>query len=163
MTEVVTLGIFKLREDAFVPKYSHIGDSGMEMRIPNSIRIYPGETVVVPLGWACRIPEGYEIQIRSRSGMSTDNPDAIGTKGSGIVVAQGIGTIDSNYRGEVGVILYNRGYKGIMNLQRGDNVAQAVLCEIPDVSIVELDEFDDSETTRGTGGYGSTDGVSNDK
>jgi dUTP pyrophosphatase len=161
--EAVTIEFFKLREDAILPEYSHKGDSGFKLSIPDDVRIELGETRVIPLGWACRIPDGWEMQIRSRSGM---------TSKVGLVVAQGTGTIDSSYRGEVGAIVYNRGvddmpddyryngmvgYDGSLMLPRGTNVAQGVICEVPDVIFKEVYEWDENETTRGSGGYGSTD------
>lgn len=160
---VVTIEFYKLREDAILPEYSHRGDSGFKLSIPDEVRIELGDTKVIPLGWACRIPEGYEMQIRSRSGM---------TSKIGLVVAQGQGTIDSSYRGEVGVIMYNRGdyelpddenyksmvmYDGSLLLPVGTNVAQGVIAEVPDVIFKEVFEWNEEETSRGSGGYGSTD------
>jgi len=104
---------------------------------PNTIRI-------IPLGFSCEVPEGYELQVRSRSGLAS----------KGILVANGVGCVDSDYRGELGVILYNAS-QFIIPLSKGDRICQLKLSAAPEIKWNIIDEL--SDTDRGEGGYGSTD------
>ena len=140
------LRVAKLREDAFLPEYEHKGDSGFSLRIPEDITILPQSWTVIPLGLKFEPPINHEVQIRSRSGR---------TAKQGLVVAQGAGTVDQPYRGDVGVILYNRS-DSVYYLKRGEAVAQGVLAYVPPTRIEEVSVEEMSETTRGHGGYGST-------
>lgn len=111
------------------------------------IRIDPGKTAVVPTGIKMVIPEGYEVQVRSRSGLAAN---------CGIFVLNAPGTIDSDYRGEIGVILANFG-ENIFWVEPGTRIAQLVPAKLPDVKFVEqvtLDMFEGTE--RGEKGFGST-------
>lgn len=108
------------------------------------LSISPGEVIIVPSGFKLSVPRGYEAQVRPRSGLALNNR---------IGVLNSPGTIDSDYRGEVGVILYNFGSEEFV-VKRGDRIAQFVICKLPGVSLVELDRLD--VTKRGEGGFGHT-------
>lgn len=88
----------KCRETAVLPRYMHPGDAGMDVYAAVSVTLAPGETKVIPLGFKVAIPEGYEMQVRARSGLSLKTR---------LRLANGIGTIDAGYRDEVGVIMHN--------------------------------------------------------
>lgn len=133
-----------------LPAYQTEGAAGMDLISAADLVIPPGMTVAVPTGLCMAIPPGWELQVRSRSGLALRE---------NIVVANSPGTIDSDFRGEVCVILHNRGnmmmfQSGGFIVSRGDRIAQAVLCPVQRVSWREVDELD--ATARGTGGFGST-------
>jgi dUTP pyrophosphatase len=134
----------RLKNDAQLPKQANKGDACFDCYLPET---YPslsvGENRIVPLGWAVEIPEGYEMQIRARSGLAS----------KGLMVSNGIGTIDSGFRSEVGVILFNVG-PYIHGLEKGARICQMAIREVPDVELEWTDEISDTE--RGEGGYGST-------
>lgn len=132
-----------LRAGARLPKQATPGAAGWDLTAAEDVRLEPGQAVVVPTGWAVEIPPGLEMQVRSRSGLAT----------KGVVVANSPGTIDSDYRGEVGVILINSG-KAVFDIKKGDRVAQAVFAEVPRVSLEVFTEL--TPTDRGSGGFGST-------
>lgn len=119
------------------------GSAGFDVYAAESHFINPGETVLVPLGFKVRVPEGYEIQVRSRSSLAL----------MGIIIPNAPGTIDSDYRGEVKVILHNIGVE-TFSLPRGYKVAQLVVAEVPRCAFVEGTVTDN--TSRGEGGFGST-------
>jgi len=108
------------------------------------ILIEPQRAVLVPTGFRLSIPSGYEAQVRPRSGLALKN---------NISLLNSPGTIDSDYRGEVGVILFNFG-KNIFVVTRGDRIAQIVFARVPRVELIETMRLD--ETERGSGGFGST-------
>ncbi|ABC23588.1 dUTP diphosphatase [Rhodospirillum rubrum] len=128
--------------------YAKPGDAGFDLRaaIAAPITIEPGDITLVPAGIAMAVPEGYEIQVRSRSGLSL----------KGLIVANAPGTVDSGYRGEFKVILTNIG-RVAHTVAPGDRIAQAVLAAVAHMPFVEVAELPPSE--RGSGGFGST-GVS---
>ena len=134
--------IKKTRPDAVIPVLQHEGDSGFDFVALDTYVLTHHDTVLIPTGLAFEIPVGFELQIRSRSGLSKQ----------GVVVANGIGTVDSGYRGEVGVLLHCR--LPHLEIVKGMRIAQGVIC--PVVSPVFVEEDDLSETTRGVGGFGST-------
>lgn len=129
----------------FIPVYAHKHDSGADIRAANheKIVIYPGERRKIPTGIRVAVPAGYEMQIRSRSGLAL----------SGIVVANSPGTVDAGYRGEIGVILANMGDIPYA-VNRGDKIAQAVICPVIRAKFECVDVLD--ETERGQGGFGSS-------
>lgn len=129
-----------------LPQKAHPTDAGYDLRaaISEELEIRPGECKLVPVGFSCALPEGYEMQVRPRSGLALKNY---------ISVLNTPGTIDCNYRGPVGVILYNFG-KYSYHVQPFDKIAQGVICKLPNTRIVTVNELD--ETDRGTGGFGST-------
>ena len=129
-----------------LPRKAHPSDAGFDLRaaIEAPLIIPSGECKIVPVGFACALPEGYEMQIRPRSGLAAKNY---------ISVLNTPGTIDCNYRGQVGVILFNFG-KYDYTVQPFDKIAQGVVCELPKVKVVSVEELED--TDRGSGGFGST-------
>jgi dUTP pyrophosphatase len=138
--------IQKLRDGAVVPQYqtTHAAASDLCACIEAPITLKHGEFKVIPTGIAIALPVGYEAQIRGRSGNAAK---------FGISVVHGVGTIDADYRGELGVILINHGPDDFV-IKNGDRIAQMIIakCEFATFDVVaELDE-----TERGTGGYGST-------
>jgi len=140
----VILKIKKLVPHAIVPEYKTKGSSGMDVCASHDGMIYPNDYQLVQTGLQFEIPLGYEVQVRPRSGLALKN---------GVTVLNSPGTIDSDYRGPVGLILVNHG-KEKFNFSRGDRLAQIVLCKVQQAT-VEL-TTDISETERGEGGFGST-------
>ncbi len=112
--------------------------------IKKSVKILPSDFHLIPLGFKLAIPEGYEGQIRPRSGLAAK---------SGISVLNSPGTIDSDYRGELKAILINLG-KSSFIIERGDRIAQIIIAKIPEISFIEKEIL--SETIRSSGGFGST-------
>lgn len=130
--------------EAQLPKYQTPGSSGMDVRSTKALKLMSGERAVVPTGLSFNIPVGYEIQIRPRSGLALKH---------GITVLNTPGTIDSDYTGELGVILINLG-KEDFNIEVGDRIAQIVLCPVVKMELQITDTLDD--TDRSAGGFGST-------
>lgn len=130
-----------------LPVYATDGAAGMDVVSAEDVTIPPGARHAVATGLAMAIPAGYEIQVRPRSGLALKH---------GITVPNTPGTIDSDYRGELKVILINHGGDDF-EVRRGDRVAQLVLAPVTRASWLEVDSLD--ETARGTGGFGSTGGV----
>jgi dUTP pyrophosphatase len=129
-----------------LPAYATAGAAGMDVVSAESVTITPGARHAVATGLALAIPEGYEIQVRPRSGLALKH---------GITVPNTPGTIDSDYRGELKVILINLGTEPFV-IQRGDRVAQLVLAPVVQAAWDEVAELDATE--RGEGGFGSTGG-----
>lgn len=131
--------------DLPLPTYTTSGAAGMDLCAAEDFNIFPGNTVKISTGFAAEVPQGFEIQVRSRSGLAAKH---------GVFVTNGIGTIDEDYRGEIFVLLSSLG-KASYKIQRGDRIAQLVLTPITrPTSIEEVDSL--SETGRGIGGLGST-------
>jgi dUTP pyrophosphatase len=122
------------------------GASGLDLHAActDDIVIAPGKVALVPSGIALSIPEGYEGQVRPRSGLALN---------SGIGLLNSPGTIDSDYRGEIGIIMFNFGGEDFI-VKRGDRVAQIVFCRIPRIELQERPHLD--ATDRGCGGFGHT-------
>lgn len=143
---MVQLKFKLLRPRALLPFYATSGAAGMDIRFcpeNNLARVLEhNEIALAETGLAVEVPEGYELQCRPRSGLATQ----------GIAVNNAPGTIDSDYRGEIKVILINHG--GMTLISPGDRIAQLVLAKTPKLEIVEVDEL--SDTARGEGGFGST-------
>ena len=129
-----------------LPKYTTAGASGLDVcaRIDEPVTLKPLERALIPTGLSVEIPQGYEIQVRPRSGLAI-------MKGLGVVNAPG--TVDADYRGEVKVILINFGQDPI-TIQDQERIAQLVVCPIIQAEIVDATNL--SETERGAGGFGST-------
>ena len=134
--------------DLPLPAYATAGAAGMDVVAAEQVSIAPGARQAVATGLAMAIPPGFEIQVRPRSGLALKH---------GITVPNTPGTIDSDYRGELKVILINHGHAPF-DVQRGDRVAQLVLAPVTQAQWLESDELD--ETARGAGGFGSTGGLS---
>lgn len=133
-------------KDLPLPHYATHGSAGMDLSagIEEDIIIKSGEHKLVPTGICIELPEGYEAQIRPRSGLAAKN---------GVTVLNTPGTIDSDYRGELKIILINHGKEDFV-ITRGMRVAQMIISRYEQVVIEEVDSF--TETARGTGGFGST-------
>ena len=140
----MTLRFRKLHPDAVLPSYAHPSDAGMDVRSVQDLTIAPGKRALVPTGLVMLLPPMYEAQVRPRSGLALK---------SGVTVLNTPGTIDSGYRGEVGVILANFG-EADFHVRKGDKIAQIVIAPVTRSEIVETTEVD--ETDRGAGGFGST-------
>ena len=143
---MVKILIKRLSSKVTMPQYKTIGSSGMDIAafLDNEIFIKPSEKKIIPTGIKLKIPKGYEIQIRPRSGLAANND---------ITVLNTPGTIDSDYRGEIKVILFNHG-KNIFKVDNGLRIAQMVLCPVIEAKLSEVEIID--ETERGEGGFGST-------
>ncbi len=136
-----------INESSFsLPKYETNGSAGLDLQanIKESIELKPLDRVLVPTGIFLSIPKGYEGQIRGRSGLALKY---------GITLANGIGTIDSDYRGEIKIILINLGKENFI-IDRGDRIAQLIFMKYEQVDFEEVDFLDD--TQRGIGGFGHT-------
>lgn len=146
----VELKIKKLHPDAIIPKYAHQGDAGFDLCSVSDYHINPGEIVLVKTGLSIALPLGYELQVRPRSGLALKH---------GITVLNSPGTVDSGYRGEIGVILINHGTEWY-RIEKGARIAQGVLAkhETAIFGLVQGDTYLPG-TERGSGGFGSS-GVS---
>lgn len=136
-----------------LPQYETLGAAGLDVRafISEPIVIQPRDRVLIPTGLYVEIPIGYEIQVRPRSGLALKK---------GITVLNTPGTIDSDYRNGIGIILINLG-EDIFTVNPGDRIAQLILNEVPQINWVPVESRDNlSSTDRGLGGFGST-GVNN--
>jgi dUTP pyrophosphatase len=133
-------------EDLPLPRRAtpHAAGFDLHARVDGAVDIEPGERHLVPTGFAMAMPAGFEAQIRPRSGLAIKY---------GLTLLNSPGTIDSDYRGEVGVVLVNLGRETV-TIARGDRIAQLVVHRLPEVGIAEVDELPDSE--RGAGGFGHT-------
>lgn len=137
-------------DEQFIPDQPKLGDSGFDLRanIPSSITLRPGERALIPTGIHVEMPVGFEMQIRPRSG--------IARKQGGSVVNTP-GTIDANYRGEVGVVFINTDKTETITILRGDRFAQAVICRVERINwqiVPTVESLESSE--RGANGFGST-------
>lgn len=153
-----TIKVKRLHDDAVVPRYVTAGAAGMDLHAvvypednggtlrkgEEAIPVEAGARVLIRTGLAFAIPAGFEMQIRPRSGLALKH---------GITVLNTPGTIDADYRGEVGVILFNSS-STTFYVNPGDRIAQAVIAPVADAEMVEVQEL--GETDRGAGGFGST-------
>jgi len=138
--------IKKLHPAAKLPAYMTELAAGMDICacLDTALTLTPGERVLIPTGIAFSIPSGYEIQVRPRSGLAIKH---------GIALVNSPGTIDADYRGEVGIILINHGLDDFA-INPGDRIAQLVVAPICQAELIEVTELD--STVRGTGGFGHT-------
>ena len=143
MTEIL---IKRLSKSIPLPKYETDGSSGMDIAadVKENVEIKPGKSEIIPTGLAVSIPKNFEIQIRPRSGLAAK---------SNISVLNTPGTIDSDFRGELKVILINLGNKSFL-IENGARIAQMVLCPIVKAKLKEVKILEG--TKRGSGGFGST-------
>ena len=143
---MVKILIKRISSKVTLPQYKTIGSSGMDISafIEDEIIIKPSDKKIIPTGIKLKIPRGYEIQIRPRSGLAANND---------ITVLNTPGTIDSDYRGEIKVILFNHGKK-IFKVENGLRIAQMVLCPVIEAKLFEAEIIE--ETERGEGGFVST-------
>lgn len=142
----MNIKIAKLHNNAILPEYQTAGAAGADLHacLDEPVILQPMQRQMIPTGVAMEIPEGYEVQIRARSGMSIKH---------GITMVNGIGTIDSDYRGELGVLLINLSEEPF-TIEPGMRIAQMVVAKYERVEWREVDQL--GETERGGGGYGST-------
>ena len=140
----MTVRFKRVHPDASLPAYARPGDAGMDLRSVDELVIPRGGRALVHTGLVMQLPPMFEAQVRPRSGLALK---------SGVTVLNTPGTIDSGYRGEVGVILANFG-DGDFKVSKGDRIAQLVIAPVTQAEVVETDEVD--ETDRGAGGFGST-------
>ena len=138
--------IMRLPEGAGLklPNYQTPGAAGMDVRAAEDRMLQPGETALIPTGFAIAVPVGFEAQLRPRSGLALKN---------GITLLNSPGTIDSDYRGAVGVILTNLGHEPFY-VHRGDRVAQMVIAKVERAEWEMVETLE--ETERGEGGFGSS-------
>lgn len=137
-----TIKVKKLKDTAVLPQYSTPGASGFDLTAAETLELPPHSTGLVSTGLAMEIPEGYEIQVRPRSGLSLKTPLKVL-----------LGTLDSDYRGLVGVIVYNASNEA-QTVHQGTRIAQGVLQAVPQANFEVVAVL--SETKRGEGGFGST-------
>jgi len=147
---MTTLRIQRLphAEGLALPAYETTGSAGMDLRaaVPEDapLTLEPGARALVPTGLKISLEQGHEAQVRPRSGLALKH---------GLTCLNSPGTIDSDYRGEVGVILINHGQEPFV-IRRGERIAQMVIARHEQAEVVEVDTLD--ETVRGVGGFGST-------
>ena len=146
MNVVVKLQRVRENSDIPLPEYQTPFSAGVDLRadIHEIIIIKPLKRMLVPTGLAIELPQGYEAQIRARSGLALKN---------GISLVNGVGTIDTDYRGEIGVILVNLGDEDF-SIQRGDRIAQMIIAPVVQATFIDASHL--TETQRGAGGFGST-------
>jgi dUTP pyrophosphatase len=130
--------------DLPLPSYESEGSSGMDLRasVKEPVLLHPGEISLIPTGLAVSVPRGYEAQIRPRSGLALKH---------GIGRVNSPGTIDSDYRGEIGIIVINWGQRPF-TIRRGDRIAQMIITKVCQAHFIEVDLLD--STGRGEGGFG---------
>ena len=137
-----------IREDVELPKYAHDGDAGMDIRAAVDVVINALDTVVVPTGLKIAIPDGYEIQVRPRSGLSLK---------TALRIPNSPGTIDSGYRDKLGIIVHNSHTKDNLEIKKGDRIAQIVLNKYEQINLVRVDKNQlDKIGHNRDGGFGSS-------
>lgn len=141
-SRTVNIKVVKDNEEAQLPTYAHFGDAGADLYANEDIEIQPNEVKIIPTGLRVEIPNGYEMQVRPRSGMSTKTP-----------ILGILGTVDSVYRGPLGVMLYNHGAE-TYQVHKGDRIAQAIIAPTYHGNFLVVESL--SETERGEGGFGSS-------
>lgn len=136
----------QLDQDATLPAYATADSAGMDLCSTETVELQPLERRLVPTGVKMVIPKGYEGQVRPRSGLALRK---------GIALVNSPGTIDADYRGEIGVIAINLS-NTMVRLERGERIAQLVICPVMRVTLTQVEDLDDHATDRGAGGFGST-------
>ena len=146
MTVTVAIQRLPHAADLALPRYETEHAAGLDLSacIPADITLAPGKRALIPTGFAIALPAGYEAQVRPRSGLAAKH---------GVTVLNSPGTIDADYRGELGVILINHGDVAF-TVSRGMRIAQLVIAAVAQAVLVEVAEL--SATERGAGGFGST-------
>lgn len=144
----IAVPLKRLDETIEMPAYAYAGDAGLDLRAAEDAVLEPFERKLVSCGIAIAIPSGYAGFVLPRSGLAAKH---------GISIVNAPGLIDSNYRGEIKAILVNLDSNESFSISHGDRIAQLVIMPIPEVSLREVDDLDD--TVRGSGGFGSS-GVS---
>lgn len=144
MENTLNVKIMQLHADAVIPQYQTAGSAGMDLHAVEDCEIWMGKTALVRTGIGLAIPLGYEAQVRPRSGLAAK---------WGVTVLNSPGTIDSDYRGEIKVILINHG-EDLFRIKRGDRIAQLLFAPVSRAELEVVGSLD--ETHRGAGGFGST-------
>jgi dUTP pyrophosphatase len=144
----IAIAIKRIRQanDLHLPRYMTAAAAGLDLcaDLTAAVTLLPGERALIPTGLAIALPEGYEAQIRPRSGLALKH---------GIALVNAPGTIDSDYRGEIGIILINHGTEPFV-INRGERIAQMVIARFVRAELCEVDEL--AESGRGAGGFGHT-------
>ncbi len=148
MNSGITLPIQRLDPAVELPSYAYVGDAGLDLRSAGDVVLAPHERRLISTGLAIAIPDGYAGFVQPRSGMALKQ---------GLSMANTPGLVDSHYRGELKVCAINLDDEKPIAITRGDRIAQLVILPVPQVTLLEVDQLD--ETDRGTGGFGSS-GVS---
>jgi dUTP pyrophosphatase len=150
---MVKIGVKKLRDGIKLPEFSTTHAAGADVFLPEDIRVAPMISYHIPLGFALDIPEGYEVQIRAKSGLALKH---------GLTLTNGIGTIDADYKGEVGVLItkFYPAMSGVLPatntyLDKGAKIAQLVVVPITPTEYIEVQELTETNSNR-VGGFGST-------
>lgn len=138
----------QLEVGATLPTYATPDSAGMDLCSTRDFELAPGERQLVPTGLRVVIPSGYEGQVRPRSGLALKK---------GIALVNSPGTIDADYRGEIGIIMINHGQETV-NITKGERIAQMVICPVIRATIITVESLEGHETHRGEGGFGSTGG-----
>jgi len=169
MREEIEVYIERLDPNIQLPTYANITDAGMDIRASEDVLIYPLKTKIIKTGLKFAIPEGYEIQVRPRSGISVNTP---------LRISNSPGTIDTGYRGELGIIMTNTSthdgmvgtrcisrppytleekgnLQGIYLINKGDRIAQIILQRVPSIKFIEVENIKDIGIDR-NGGFGSS-------
>ena len=143
---MVSVKIQKLNSEAKIPKYMSLGAAGCDVCacLDETLILQPGERAAVSTGLAVAIPEGFEIQVRPRSGLAIKK---------GLTVVNAPGTVDSDYRGEVKILMVNLSQEPV-TIEHGDRVAQWIVAPVQQIQFNQVEALD--ETARGVGGFGST-------
>ena len=138
--------IKRLRADAIVPRYmtEHAAGLDLSAALDESIEIRPGQRAAIATGLAIKLPEGYEAQIRPRSGLAREH---------GVTLVNSPGTIDADYTGAIVILMINHGEQAV-RIEPGQRIAQMVIAPVVQAELAEVDEL--PVTARGTGGFGST-------
>jgi len=138
--------IQKLRADAIVPRYMTARAAGLDLSaaLDRPIDLAPGQRTAIPTGLAIKLPDGYEAQVRPRSGLAREH---------GVTLVNSPGTIDSDYTGEIVVLVINHGERAV-RIEPGHRIAQIVVAPVVQAELVEVSEL--PATARGAGGFGST-------
>ena len=146
MTNKIKINVKKLQGGAMIPAYGSAGSAGADLCavLPAALTISPGETVMIPTGLALEIPEGFAGLVCARSGLSTKK---------GVAPANKVGVIDSDYRGEIIVALFNHGASAAV-ISPGERIAQILIVPVYTADFLTVDALD--ATVRGDGGFGST-------
>lgn len=145
MSDNISLPIKRLDPSVELPSYAYEGDAGLDLRSNEDVTLAPLERRLVSTGLAIAIPDGYAGFVQPRSGLALRE---------GLSMANTPGLIDAHYRGELKVCAVNLDAEKSIHIERGERIAQLVIQKVPVVSLVEVEELD--ETDRGAGGFGSS-------
>ena len=146
MSDNVEVKVARIHPDALLPKQGSDLAAGFDLFSVERVEVKKGTTELLPTGLVMEIPPGWEGQIRCRSGLGK----------KGLILPNGIGTIDADYRGEVNVLAHWIGHGESYVVEKGERIGQFLIKRVPQIIFVEVNQDDLSDTNRGEGGYGST-------